>query len=170
MPHVLIVGKTESGKTTLAKQLAAGYQAKGIPVIVLDPMLDNWPADIITDDKTRFNAIVKHPDTQGCAIFVDESGEAIGRYDQEMVWLATRARHYGHNSHFIVQRTTMLNKTICTQCRYLYLFNCTFSDAKMLSEDFAGFDPREVVNLPQFHYFFCNSWGIAQKRVLKPNF
>jgi len=147
--------------------MAAQYKAKGTKVVVLDPLFDpRWNADFITEDADEFLYIVSHPDSEKCAIFVDESGETIGRYNEEMTWLATRARHYGHNSHFIVQRTTMLNKTICTQCRYLFLFNCTFTDAKMLSDDFAGFDPRDAVNLKQLEYFDCDSWGTAEKKIV----
>ena len=52
MTHNLILGMTMSGKTTLAKRLAAHYTQNGINVVVLDPMYDpEWEADFTTADE-----------------------------------------------------------------------------------------------------------------------
>ena len=38
MAHTLILGTTESGKTTLAKRIASQHRARGFELLVLDPL------------------------------------------------------------------------------------------------------------------------------------
>jgi len=167
MPHSLIAGMTESGKTTLATRQSGLYQSNGIKVIVLDPLLDpRWQADYITDNRFEFLKVVQHPDTKGCAIFIDESGESVGQYNDEMFWLATRARHYGHNSHFISQRPQMLSPTVRGQCSYLYLFNVSSTDAKILADDWNKPELRDAATLAKGEYFYCGRFDpVSRHRV-----
>ena len=164
MAHTLIVGSTESGKTTLATRLSQDYMNQGINVIVLDPMLDQrWAATVVTHDAEYFLQIVTNPDTRSCALFIDESGESIGRYKDHMFWLATRARHYGHNSHFITQRASQIAKTVRDQCRHLFMFNSSFNDCKTLADDFSE---KELLNghlLQQGEYYKTQKWGTTTK-------
>ncbi len=149
----------------MATQLVKEYQQQEIKVIVLDPMNDyRWGADFQTRDKTAFLQVVQHPETISCAIFIDESAEQIGQYHNEMFFLATRGRHYGHNCHFICQRATQLAKTVRDQCSYLALFNCSFDDSKALSNEFNRMDLREAHTLAKGEYFFCPRWGTLEKR------
>lgn len=136
MAHTLIIGMSESGKTTLAKQLCQKYRRQGIKTIVLDPLWDNWQADFQTDDPAEFMAVVSNPETKRCAIFIDEAGESVGQYNKEMFWLATRARHYGHNSHFIVQRVSQISPIVRDQCRFLFMFSTNIKVCKTLADDF----------------------------------
>jgi DNA helicase HerA-like ATPase len=62
MAHSLILGMTESGKTTLAKRLAQHYKSRGIGVIVLDPLNDDWPCDFKTADPDEFLRVYWIPD------------------------------------------------------------------------------------------------------------
>jgi hypothetical protein len=164
MPHSLISGMTESGKTTLAVQMSREYQRHNIRVIVLDPLLDSrWCADFMTTDRLQFLSVVQHPQTVNCAIFIDESGESVGQYNDEMFWLATRARHYGHNSHFICQRPAMLSPTVRGQCSYLYLFNVAATDAKTLSDDFNKPELKNAAELQKGEYYYCGRFGGVEK-------
>ena len=166
MAHSLIIGMTESGKTTLAKKLCAKYKQSGIKTIVLDPLWDKWDANYQTDNPDEFMAIVSNPETRRCGVFIDESGESIGQYNKEMFWLATRARHYGHNSHFIVQRTKQLSPTVRGQCRFLYLFNTPIVDCKELVNDFN--EPRlvEGATLEQGYCIFMQRMNQEQFRKI----
>jgi len=155
---------TESGKTTLATELSGHYRAKGVGVIVLDPMLDpRWQADVITDNNIEFLMFVQNPETRSCAIFVDESGEMIGHYENEMFWLATRGRHYGHNCHFISQRAKQISPTVRDQCSYLFLFNCSVDDSTELSREFNRAELREANTLAKGEYFQCSRFGPLEK-------
>lgn len=167
MAHMLICGMTESGKSTLACQLSWKYREAGVNVIVLDPMLDSrWTADILTADKEYFLRIVKDPKTRGCAIFVDESGEMIGHYHDEMFFLATRGRHAGHNCHFISQRPKQLAPTVRDQCSFLACFNVALPDAIEMSNNFNRPELRGANTLKKGEYFFCGRFADFEKRVV----
>lgn len=168
MPHSLIVGQTESGKTTLAIHLAQEYQKRGIKVAVLDPMLDRrWSADFITDDPQAFTAVARS--SRRCALFVDESGAVIGRYNDEFFWLATQARHLGHNSHFITQRAAQLNPTVRDQCGHLFAFRLSFRDAKVLSDEYGMRELSTAYELQKFHFYWIPRFGVAKLMRMEPH-
>lgn len=157
MPHTLIIGMTESGKTSLAKKLAQEYKSKGIEVLVLDPLGDpGWEVEKVYDDPEEYLEEVFKK--RHCALFIDESGEMIGRYSGVMGKLATRSRHYGHNAHFIVQRCAQLDKTVRDQCSYIYLFRVSKKDSETLSDEYcqealkssATLDKLEFIMLARF--------------------
>lgn len=142
--HVLAVGMTGSGKTTLGKKLVKAYQSKGIKCAVLDPLCDpEWGADFQTDNQDEF--IHTMYTSESCALFVDESGAAIGRYAGGMAVLATQSRHFGHKAHFFTQRGAQLDRTVRDQCSVLFIFRTGRGDAKTLAEEF-GYDELERAN------------------------
>lgn len=155
MPHVLIAGITEAGKTTLATRISHEYKRLGKRVIVLDPLLDpRWKADLVTNDTEEFLEEVKA--CRSAEIFLDESGETVGRYQTEMFWLATRARHFGHNTHFLTQRPQQLSPTVRDQCSYLFLFCVALRDAKILSDDFNQPQLLQASTLERGRYFWTS--------------
>ena len=148
MAHCLISGMTESGKTTLAKSMAARYSAANKNIIVLDPMLDPaWQADFITDDPDEFLKVFWS--NTGCMAFIDEAGESAGHYDKAMIKTATRGRHWGHVCHYLSQRPALLSKTIRGQCKRLYLFNVELDDCKTLHKEFNDELLLTAKDLPQ---------------------
>lgn len=86
-------------------------------------------------------------------MFIDESGEMIGRYADVMGKLATRSRHYGHNAHFIAQRASQLDKTIRDQCSNLYLFCVSMDDAKTLANEYGKEELKQANNLGKGELF-----------------
>lgn len=159
MPHVLIVGMTESGKTTYAVGLCDAYRKQGIKTVVLDPLLDKrWNADFITDNTQIFLEVISSPETWGCAVFIDESSESMDKYDRDhSQWIATRGRHKGHNAHFICQKITQIAPVVRDQCTYLVMFQCGPNSRKQLSEEWnkpeiADFDLQKghFINVPRF--------------------
>jgi hypothetical protein len=137
--HVLILGITESGKTTQAFRIARDYKRRGVPRLILDPdRRREWEIvdgiDFITDDPILFLEVCKA--NKKCAIFVDEAGRMLGRYPKELEWLATESRKFGHRAYFITQRASQLNKTIRTQCSNIFLFQQAPSDCRVLSDEF----------------------------------
>lgn len=143
--HVLIVGMTASGKTTLAKKILQTYKAKGIKTAVLDPLNDpTWDADFQTDDPEEFLDVVYR--SQSCALFIDESGTAIGRYAGPMQVLATQSRHFGHRAYFITQRASQLDRTVRDQCETLFLFRVGKMDGDTMAEEF-GYPELKQANI-----------------------
>lgn len=158
MPHSLILGMTESGKTTLAKKLAAKYKAAGIGVLVLDPICDpEWCADFQTADPDYF--LETFWNSKNCAAFIDEAGESAGQYDKAMIKTATKGRHWGHNCHYLSQRGTMINTTIRGQCSQLFLFLSGKNDGKVHSEEWANDELKNCINLKRGEFFHISRGG-----------
>lgn len=158
MAHVLICGITQSGKTTLAREIADAYQGRDIGVCVLDPIRDPaWPCDYLTTDPAAFLETVRQ--SWECALFVDESGEMIGRYNDSMFWCATQARHRGHRSHFITQRPAQLAKTVRDQCTRLCLFAVSPYDAKILADEWNKPQIAAAPDLPAGTFFDVQRFG-----------
>jgi len=164
--HALILGQTLSGKTTLAKKLAANYQARGIKVIVLDPMNDaEWPNDFKTRDPDEFLAVLW--DSEGCAFFIDEAGKSVGRFDDMMIETATEGRHFGHRGHYISQRGAQIAFTVRAQCTELFLFNTNLDDCKIHSKEWGEPLLLQGNVLPQFHYIYKSRFQSARQLILE---
>lgn len=163
--HVLIVGITNTGKTTLAFDMAQRYIVDKRRIIVLDPDLrrewqvPQWRENItnkeiergvMTDNPEEFLIICKN--SQGCALFIDESGSMIGRYDTQLEWLATQSRKWGHKSHFIMQRGSQVSPTVRNQCSSAFVFKQSPDDAKVLSNNFVCPEFLEAPKLNKGEY------------------
>lgn len=152
MAHSLLLGQTESGKTTLAKQFATLFKAQKKKVIVLDPMHDpEWSCDYQTHDGAQFLEVFFA--NQSCYAFIDESGQAVGKYDTEMEKLATIGRHWGHSCFFVSQRGAQLSTTVRAQCRHLFLFTSSLDDCKVLANEFNCPELKTACSLPAGSFF-----------------
>lgn len=139
--HWLIVGGTQTGKTTLAKELAAQYRAAGIPVVVCDPFKGkDWGANWITSDIDEFLAFAHNPRVcLKCALFVDEGGMTLGgknKWDSSYYWLTTTSRHHGHVAHIISTKGISVAPVLRESCANLAVFNVHVDYAKELARDF----------------------------------
>jgi len=133
--HTLVIGMTTCGKTTLTKWLTKAMKRKGIKIAVLDPLLDpEWESDFITDDAIEFLKYVKS--NKSHVLIVDESGSAIGRYNEAMNWLATTSRHLGHTSFFLMQGATQVDPIIRGQCSKCFMFTCAGPIAEKIAVEF----------------------------------
>lgn len=154
-----------SGKTTLAHKLANKAKNDGNGVLVLDPLLDpEWMkhgAQFLTDDPVEFLAIAKK--NKSCHLFIDEAGNYCGQYAKETWWLATQARHWGHKSYFISQRANMVAKNIRDNCKDLFCFRISPSDAKLLADDFCFRDLENAPQLMQGEFFYAPRYGEIKK-------
>lgn len=152
MAHVLILGMTMSGKTTIAKRLAAHYRENGVMVGVLDPLGDpEWNADYRTTDADEF--LKAFWASRQCAWFIDESGDAVGKYDDAMIRTATRGRHWGHRVHYLTQRGAQLSRTVRDQCATLFLFATSLDDSKIHANEWNSQELRAAHTLAQGEYF-----------------
>ena len=134
MAHKFIVGMTASGKTTLAKMIASQMFSRGNQCLVLDPLLDEWPDGCeVTEKSDEFLKLCKSK--KRCILFVDEGASSVGRYNNEMQWLATQSRHWGHVCVFISQGVTQIAPIIRQQCDTFIVFACGQSNRKLIAEE-----------------------------------
>lgn len=126
---------------------------------MLDPNLDpGWEADFLTDDPEKYREVVKQ--NSACELAIDESGETIGKYAKDMMFLATRARHYGHVSTFIAQRSQQIDRNVRDQCSRLFLFSVSKKDAEIFAEDWVD---EELEKASQLDAGIC----LAKRRFKK---
>lgn len=152
MAHCQILGMTESGKTTLAKKLARDYSARGIKVMVLDPLHDpEWCADFKTSDSEEFLEVFWN--SRQCAVFIDEAGESVGQFDKVMSKTATKGRHWGHSCHYIAQRGTQISKIVRDQCSHLFLFASSVDDGKIHANEWNSVELKGCNALKQGDYY-----------------
>ena len=159
--HNLIIGQTVSGKTTLAKRICSNLKNQGHGCLVLDPFLDDWNCHHKTKNVDEFITLAKN--SRNCFLFIDESAENLGHYDEHNLWLATRSRHWGHSAFFISQRLQLISVTARTQCSKLYLFNCSLSDSKILSDEYNDKILLTANELGKGEYIYKNRFRPAQK-------
>lgn len=165
MAHVLILGQTLSGKTTLAKQLAPFYRRAGVKVGVLDPLGDPaWDADFRTTDVDAFLSMFWQ--SRQCAWFIDEAGETVGQYDKVMHKTATKGRHWGHRVHYITQGGTQLAPIVRNQCTKLFLFTTALDDCKTHANEWNKPELRNAYLLPQGHYYATDRFSPLQRGQL----
>jgi hypothetical protein len=123
---------TEIGKTTLCKWLA-----KSLPrVVVFEVEVQTqWGKNVVyqTTDIDKLLTFAKS--NIKCNIFIDDSEEATDR-DRTYNFFATRARHYGHNCYFIMQRPTQVLPTVRHNCAAVYCFKINPVDAQDLAINF----------------------------------
>lgn len=154
----MIVGTTESGKTTYAKLLVAEYHRRGINSVVLDPMLDTWGDAVVFDDIIKFRNYVLT--NKNLMVFVDESGDTLDPYDKTLHFLATKGRHWGHSCHFIGQRLIQIPATMRAQTGKMIVFTTTrISDCKELANEYGRKEIEYTNLLPKFHFVSCNRYG-----------
>lgn len=145
MSHSLIIGMTESGKTTLGKLIAKRAKKRNVKVAILDPLRDpDFEADFQTSDENAFLAWIKR--NKSAVLIIDEAGTSVGRYNTAMQWVVTTSRHLGHSSILICQGTSQLAPLVRGQCTVCYLFASTNSTIKTVAEDF---NSPEILTSPR---------------------
>lgn len=158
MAHMLLIGQTEAGKTHLAVTLAQKYLDEGRKVFVLDSSFNAWPIGAhVSSTMDEFVRITSN--ARNAALFVDEAGEAIGTYDKDNLFIATKFRHFGHWCHFISQRYKSINSTVRAQCSYLALFAVSKDDALEAAADFSCDALKNANTLKRREYMFCDRYG-----------
>jgi hypothetical protein len=161
--HVLNVGMTESGKSTLGKILARQLHAQGKRVVILDPLYDpDWQCSDRFPDVESFAAYLRA--NRSCFGFVDECGAVFDDgNDSTHSWLATRSRHYGHSLHFMAQRAIQLPKTMRDQCARVFLFTSSASDGKILAEEWNKPILQTCNTLPKLEFFMAERYDMCSR-------
>ena len=169
MPHHLIAGMTESGKSSLAKMICRRQRAAGHFTVVLDPLgiaYPDWPAHVVTGNPDAFMWFAKqwNPAEHGgqcLRLFVDEGAESMAR-GLDYNWLATQSRHWGTVTHFISQSPQDFQPAIRRNCHHLWLFRVDGSAVEPLAREWALPALRDATALPQLHFKYARRFSDLQ--------
>lgn len=145
--HICIIGLPETGKSTLAKRMAAAVKAQGnYGVLVCDPMYSqDWVCDYQTHDLHEFVRI--YQDSRLCYAFIDEC-YMLDSADERTILTKLNAmgRHYGNRNVMIGQRFTAMPKTARELAPRKFIFNQSPEDAV---EIYRRYPHEEVKQLPK---------------------
>jgi hypothetical protein len=167
MGHTLTIGQTESGKTLLNKSFCRDFDRKGIASIILDPLNDpDWQTPHRFKSAPEFLELAKA--SRSCALFIDESGSSVGKYNPDMDWCTTQARHWGHKTYLICQRAQQVGVTLRNQCSQMFVFNVGMKDAKLIAEEWSRPEIEGAADLPQFHFFWLRRFQPVQRMKIEP--
>jgi len=158
--HVLAVGKTEFGKSTLLQKVAEIQLKRGYQVCVLDPDAimgdrNGWPAGAcIFPTWEEFRSFLMS--NSGYFAYVEEAGDSVDEPHRNR-WLTSRSRHWGHSVTIIGQRQEMLDKSMREQCVALVGFFQSVEDADRLAR--IASDPRvkQLAELPPYHVLYSRT-------------
>lgn len=177
MAHYLIIGRTLSGKSALAKQIGSQMRLQGAEVLAWNPTMERgyareddfgciaaeWetddPHELIAEIQERYNK-----EKKSRVIIIDEAHEL----PSDLNWLTTKGRHYGLTIIAISQRGAALNATFRTQIGTWYVFKCSGLDMKMVEEETGIKIPKDMqgAQLARFEYLKITIDGV-EKRNLK---
>ena len=120
MPHYLITGMTESGKTTLACSQSHELRKLRKVVCVLDMFEDErWSADYIATSLTPFRRHTCISTRE--YLFIEEAG-SLGKFNDYIEWLLVRGRHLGHSVTLSCQDLTQVSPIMRNQASICYMF------------------------------------------------
>ena len=164
--HLLILGPTGSGKSTLTQQLVSRIRRSGIKVLVYAKRdIERWQAcaDFVTADRETFLSILARPGTRGCFVVLDDAGNTVGWKDKELEGTATEGRHDGHTFVYIAQAAAQLNKIVRRNCSKLITFKQSVGDCDILARDFCQPALAQAAGLQRFEYLECETYGQVKK-------
>lgn len=151
--HTLITGVTQSGKTTLAREIARGLAKKKQDIVVYDPNIETatagggWPeGSVIITDPIQFENYMNRDDVSRAHVFVDEADEIFSHELKHNVWMLKKGRHYGLAMYVMTQRPKMVAPTVRNQCSTCYMFRLATADAKEICADFGHNFPEVITN------------------------
>lgn len=169
MPHRLVVGQTESGKTSIAISLTEESATRGVIATVYTSIRDKdhlWEKSgaIITHTRDDYFRVISQriKDGQKQLCVTDEAHTIFSMSNREDWWLATEGRHYGIENIFCSQRPTLLPPTIREMCSELFAFRLSMSGARLMADDFGDERILDAVKLRQGEFLYSR-WKNGEK-------
>lgn len=177
--HSVIVGRTETGKTTLAKKLGRALVDRGQIVIAYNPLGDGAftkPDEHgavasrgefvnVGDFMREAHRELLSSKAQPVFLIIDEATTFFEKVNCDRAWLATRGRHHGVNLILICQHFTRLNPEVRGQCPVLYLFACGLTTASVCADEYGHKELAEAPQLKPGHYYRRDPNGLTKGRV-----
>lgn len=178
--HQVIIGRTKTGKTTLAKKLGAEYLRQSCAVIAYNPLGNH---DFIRPDvhTGRVAASAEHVSAEAflaavdseirrstgrpTILIVDEATTFFRKQNCPREWLATRGRHSGIQLIIIAQHYANLNVSVRSQAERLSLFKCGLTTAAMCADEYGEPTLKDARGLKPGHFWQADLKGLRLCRV-----
>lgn len=168
--HTLILGRTESGKTTLAKAIVQQTERMGVTAIVLDPLATHWgeQSKLV---RSIDDLIKEAVNSQRKLLVVDESTMSLDKFDSSQQWLTKTSRHAGHSALIIAHSITDIAPGLRSQCTQVFILGCTRPDAQFLANVYDDDNIMKCTKLETFHFgrIYKNrvSFGKVDRETMK---
>ena len=161
--HTLIIGRSGTGKSALVKQIGSALREQSETVYGFNPTSEAGysrrdsfgcvAAEWETHDADVFAEKIETEIASGKAgkrfLLIDECHEFFRRAEgRQALWIATRGRHFGLNIIGATQRGAEIHPTFRAQCSTVYVFACSLTDARFLSDEFGSREIADAVSLP----------------------
>lgn len=176
MTHLLIIGRTKSGKSALAKQMGSELRLAGAEILAYNPTLEKGytredeygciAAEYETDNIFELEQEIAARyarEKKPRIIIVDEAHELPA----DANWIATKGRHYGLTLIIVSQRGAELNATLRTQCATWYVFKCSGLDMRMVEMETGIRIPRDFqgASLKKGEYLKVTIDGVEKRSI-----
>ena len=160
--RVLIVGVSESGKTTLANRL---IKDAPVPVFIRDPIGAAWAkCDGRFETSDELRVLLEPLKRSPCIVVVDEAADFFSMSQKENHWIFTRGRHEAILPIAIGQRLKMMAPNVREQASDLYVFESSFEAASILAEAYNMPDLENAPDLTQGEFLHVRR--VNGKRIL----
>jgi len=179
MPHIAICGGSTCGKSTLGKVLAQQFLRKNHAVYVLAARSEKWPCSklclsmdelwswVSAQRKANRKRIEQGQKPIKIAVFIDDAGQTIDKYDKRFNYFATDARHDYIRSIFLIHAGPQILPVVRNCVETLYLFRCATSVAKLWYDQFVHRELLEVSeSLDKYQYLWVPKFGKPEPRML----
>jgi hypothetical protein len=176
--HQVLVGRTGTGKTALAKQLGAALIREGVEVIAYNPIGDHaytrpidgrvYASSEYRDPHRFLEEIAKRierGDGRPLFLIIDEAPTFFRKVNCPRAWLATLGRHHGINLIILAQHYADLNTTVRGQCERIYVFACSLTTAAMCADEFGEPELKSAPRQKRLHYMRVDHDGLTRGRL-----
>lgn len=173
MPHTLVNGLPQSGKSTWAQLHCRLIGSRVARTCVFNPYgASGWRTTIPPfddpEDLLNFLEGQKAP----TFTYVEEAGISLGR-DPRWHLITNASHHWGNYTYLITQDPTMLHPVLRRGCDSLITFATVPASAELLAEQFGDDDLLMACTLPKFHYLKKLPFQTLKRGVIdlrKPTF
>lgn len=152
--HTLITGRTEMGKTSLARILQMELKKRGDKTAAYSTQKWEWKgADFATNSGKELLAFLRREENYSSFVFVDETADSVDRYDKQYNWLAGSSRHFGHTVTFIGHLLTDVSPAIRMNCKRWILFASRRRDFDLAEAEYDVTIPTRQLDDGEFLLF-----------------
>lgn len=164
--HSLVLGVTESGKTTFLKAMAKRHVEQRYAILVLTTIFEPWPEGChVFTDQDEFLSVFWN--SKSCIVIIDEGKRTAARFNVAVEETATAGRHWGHSCYYAAQGNSMISPDIRKNCSQLACFMQGPADSKVLAEEWVQAELNKAPDLNQGEFYLVRRFGKDGKKFIQ---